>query len=164
MNTEERINKLESRVRRQRLGMAITGLGMITLLAMGMNEQAPKKMALEELTILTSEGRPGVIVGTNERMDGRTGQITIFTADGNPGIMIGTNEKDGGYGLGVMDANMKARVILGVDAKDDPGMGVLDSNESPKIMMGSDKDGSGIMLIGATIMELPAPPAAPDKK
>ncbi len=164
MNTEERINSLESRVRRQRFGMAFMGLGMVALLALGMNQQAPKKMILEELTILTSEGKPGVVVGTNEEMDGRTGQITIFTAEGKPGIMIGTNEKDGGYGLGVMDSNMKARVILGVGAKDDPGMGVLDSNESPKIMMGSDKNGSGIMLIGASIMELPAPPAATDKK
>ena len=96
-------------------------------------------------------------------MDGKTGQLTVFTAEGRPGVMMGTNEKDGGYGVAVMDSNMSA-VILGVDAKDDPGMGVLDSNESPKIMMGSSKDGSGIMLMSASIMELPASPAAPDKK
>ena len=164
MNTEERMSALEKCVRRQRFTMAFMGLGMIALLGLGMNQQAPKRMSLEQLTILTSEGKPGVVVGTNEEMDGKTGQITIFTAEGKPGIMIGTNEKDGGYGLGVMDANMKARVILGIDAKDDPGMGLLDSKESPKIMMGSDKDGSGIMLFGASIMELPAPPAATDKK
>ena len=48
MNTEERINSLESRVRRQRFGMAFMGLGMVALLALGMNQQAPKKMILEE--------------------------------------------------------------------------------------------------------------------
>lgn len=164
MNTEERMSVLEKCVRRQRFAMAFMGLGMIALLGLGMNQQAPKRMSLEQLTILTSEGKPGVILGTNEMMDGKTGQLTVFTAEGRPGVMMGTNEKDGGYGVAVMDSNMKARVILGVDAKDDPGMGVLDSNESPKIMMGSSKDGSGIMLIGASIMELPAPPAAPDKK
>ncbi len=164
MNTDERMTVLETRVRRQRLGMAFMGLGMIALLGLGMNQQAPKKMSLEQLTILTSEGKPGVILGTNEMMDGKTGQITIFTAEGRPGVMMGTNEKDGGHGVAVMDSNMKARVILGVDAKDDPGMAVLDSNESPTIMIGSGKEGSGIMLFGASIMELPAPPAASDKK
>lgn len=164
MDMNKRLSVLEGRVRRQRLGMAVMGLGIITLLGLGMNQQSPKKMTLEELTILNSKGKPGVVVGTNDKMDGRTGQIIVFTAEGEPGIVIGTNEKDGGYGLGIMDANMKARVILGIDDKDEGGIGVLDSNESPKIMMGSGKDGSGIMLIGGSIMELPAPPAASDKQ
>lgn len=135
MTLEEKVATLESRLRRQRLGMAGLGLGLAAALFLGMAPQTPKDMALESLTIMK---------------------------DGKPRIVLGTNEKDGGVGIAFLDLAGKARIAMGTDAKGDGGMVIMDKNESPNIVMGSGMQGSGIMLIGASLTEFPAAPQ-PDK-
>ena len=136
MSIEEKVAKLESRLRRQRLGMIGMGLGLSVALFLGMTQQAAKEMTLEGLTIMK---------------------------DGKPRIVMGTNEKDGGVGIAILDHNGKARIAIGVDPKGESGAVFLDGNESPRISMGSGSLGAGIVLMGAALIELP-PPADPGKK
>ncbi|MDG2200751.1 MAG: hypothetical protein P8K80_06175 [Phycisphaerales bacterium] len=135
MTLEEKVATLESRLRRQRLGMAGMGLGLAVALFLGMAQQSPKEMTLESLTL---------------------------TKDGTPRIVMGTNPTDGGVGIGFLDLQGKARVAIGTDAGGDGGMFIMDKNESPNIAMGSGKGGAGIMLIGAGLTEIPAQ-QQPDK-
>ena len=139
MNDQDRIVALESKIRRQGFALAGMGIGLALAVVMGMAQQAPKEMTLEALTI---------------------------TKDGTPRIMLGTNPEDGGVGMAFMDLAGKVRVAIGTDAAGDGGMAVMDKNESPNIVMGSSKDGAGIMLIGASLTEIPTPaaPAAPERK
>ena len=136
MNDQDRIVALESKIRRQGFALAGMGIGLALAVVMGMAQQAPKEMTLEALTI---------------------------TKDGTPRIMLGTNPEDGGVGMAFMDLAGKVRVAIGTDAAGDGGMAVMDKNESPNIVMGSSKDGAGIMLIGASLTEIPTP-AAPERK
>ena len=134
MNTEERIATLEKRLRRQRLGMAGMGLGLAVALFLGMTQQAPKEMELEGLTI-TKDGKPRVVMGTNE---------------------------DGGVGFGLMDGNGVVRLAMGFEAgKNDVGLAIMDTKEQARILMGDSQAGAGIMLIGAGMTEVPI--TAPSK-
>jgi len=142
MTIEEKVANLESRLRRQRLGMTGMCLGLSVALFLGMTQQAPKEMTLEKLTIMN--------------------ELTIMK-DGKPRIGMGTNEKDGGVGIAILDHNGKARIAIGVDPKGEAGAAFLDGNESPRISMGSGSQGAGILLMGAALIELP-PPADPGKK
>ena len=135
MNTEERIATLEQRLRRQRLGMAGMGLGLAVSLFLGMAQQAPKEIELEGLTI-TKDGKPRVVMGTNE---------------------------DGGVGFGLMDGNGVVRLAMGFEAgKNDVGLAIMDTKEQARILMGDSQAGAGIMLIGAGMTELPAPKSDKD--
>lgn len=135
MNTEERIATLEQRLRRQRLGMAGMGLGLAVALFLGMAQQAPKEIELEGLTI-TKDGKPRVVMGTNE---------------------------DGGVGFGLMDGNGVVRLAMGFEAgKNDVGLAIMDTKEQARILMGDSQAGAGIMLIGAGMTELPAPKSDKD--
>ena len=58
--------------------------------------------------------------------------------------------------------NIDAHMGVFTDAKGDGGFAVMDKDESPRVMIGSGPTGSGIMLIGAGLTELPAVPK-PDK-
>ena len=135
MNTEERIAMLERRLRRQRLGMAGMGLGLAAALFLGMTQQVPKNMTLENLYI-THDGKPRIVMGTNE---------------------------DGGVGFGLMDGNGVVRLAMGFEAgKNDVGLAIMDTKEQARILMGDSQAGAGIMLIGAGLTELPAPMPAKD--
>ena len=129
MTIEEKVAVLESRIRRQRLGMTGMCLGFSVALFLGMAQQAPKEMTLESLTIMK---------------------------DGKPRIAMGTNEKDGGVGIAILDINGKARIAMGSDPKGESGMVVMDENESPRIVLGTGVAGAGIVLMGAPLVELPA--------
>ncbi|MBK12485.1 MAG: hypothetical protein CL849_03025 [Crocinitomicaceae bacterium] len=131
MNYEQRIISLERMVRRQRIGMLATTLGLATAMVLGMADDSPKKMTLEELTI---------------------------THDGTPRIVMGTNE-DGGVGVAFLDPKERPRVSIGTDDKDGSGIAILDERQTPKIMIGSGPEGSGIALVGATLTEIPVPPS-----
>ena len=135
MNTEERIATLEKRLRRQRLGMAGMGLGLAVALFLGMTQQAPKEMELEGLTI-TKDGKPRVVMGTNE---------------------------DGGVGFGLMDGNGVLRLAMGFEAtKNDIGFAIMDAKEQARILIGDSPAGAGIMLIGAGLTEIPVPVPSKD--
>ncbi len=136
MSIEEKVAVLETRIRRQRLGMAGMCLGFTVALFLGMAQQAPKEMALEGLTIMK---------------------------DGKPRIQMGTNKKDGGVGIAILGPKGKTRIVMGADQKDDSGIVVMDKNGASRIVMGSGPKGSGLMLMGAALTELPAP-ASPEKK
>ena len=135
MNTEERIAMLERRLRRQRLGMAGMGLGLAAALFLGMTQQVPKNMTLDNLYI---------------------------NHDGKPRIVMGTNEENGNVGFALLDANGVARIAMGFEAnKNDPGIAIMDSKEQARILMGESQAGAGIMLIGAGLTEVPI--TAPSK-
>ena len=135
MSTEEKITALESRVRRQQFALAGLGAGLAMSLFLGMTQQAPKEMELEGLTI-TKDGKPRVVMGTNE---------------------------DGGVGFGLMDGNGVLRLAMGFEAtKNDIGFAIMDAKEEARILMGDSPAGAGIMLIGAGLTEIPIP-AQPDK-
>ncbi|MDG2291884.1 MAG: hypothetical protein P8L37_04430 [Phycisphaerales bacterium] len=136
MSTEEKITALESRVRRQQFALAGLGAGLALSLFLGMTQQAPKNMTLENLTI---------------------------NHDGKPRIVMGTNEENGDVGFALLDANGVARIAMGFEAnKNDPGIAIMDSKEQARIAMGQSQAGAGIMLIGAGLTEIPIP-AQPDK-
>ena len=137
---EEKVVALESRLRRQRFGMIGMGLGLAAALFLGMTQQTPRELTLDNLTLT----------------DG-----LMILKDDKPRVFIGTNEENGDVGIGVLDLQGKARVALGTDAKGDGGVAVMDKNEAPRILMGTGPDGAGIMLIGAGLTEIPmpAPPA-----
>lgn len=137
MQIEEQIESLQRHVRCQRLGLYAMGLGLVSLLALGMAEPRPKEMTLESL-VITSK-------------------------DGTPRIAMGTNEKNGGVGIAMLDTKGVARIAMGTDVKGDGGIVIMDKTESPKIMMGSGPDGAGIMLIGAGLTEVPGMPQEPKK-
>ena len=135
MSMEERIAMLETRLRRQRLAMAGMGLGLAVALFLGMAQQAPKEMELEGLTI-TKDGKPRVVMGTNE---------------------------DGGVGFGLMDGNGVVRLAMGFEAgKNDVGLAIMDTKQQARILMGDSQAGAGIMLIGAGMTELPTPKSDKD--
>ena len=136
MTIEEKVAVLETRIRRQQLGMTGLCLGFAVALFLGMTQQAPKEMELEGLTI-TKDGKPRVVMGTNE---------------------------DGGVGFGLMDGNGVLRLAMGFEAtKNDIGLAIMDAKEQARILMGDSPAGAGIMLIGAGLTELPVP-AEPGKK
>ena len=137
MQIEEQLVTLHRQVRRQRLGLYAMGLGLVSLLALGMAQPQPKEMTLESL-VITSQ-------------------------DGTARIAMGTNEKDGGVGIAMLDTKGVARVAMGTDVKGDGGLMIMDKTESPKIMMGSGPDGAGIMLIGADLTVVSAMPQEPKK-
>ena len=112
------------------------GLGLTAALLVGMNQQVPKEMTLDNLTIMKG---------------------LVLMKDGTPRVAIGTNEKDGGVGMAILDLQGNPRIAMGTDTKGDGGMVVMDKDEAPRIMMGSGPDGAGIMLIGAGLTEMPAP-------
>ena len=131
MNTEERIAALESRLRTQRFALVGMGLGLAVALGLGMTQEASKKMTLEQL---------------------------VITKDGVPRVVIGTNPQDGGVGIACLDTKNKARVLLGTDSNGDGGMGFMDEEEMPRIAMGTGDGKAGIQLFGdAGIVTLPEP-------
>ena len=135
MNTEERIAMLERRLRRQRLGMAGMGLGLAAAVFLGMTQQVPKNMTLENLYI---------------------------NHDGKPRIVMGTDEENGDVGFALLDANGVVRIAMGFEAnKNDPGIAIMDSKEQARILLGESQAGAGIMLIGAGLTEVPI--TAPSK-
>jgi hypothetical protein len=135
MIIEDRIARLELRIRRQRLGMIGMGLGLACALSLGMAQQTPKGLVVDSLVIMK---------------------------DGKPRIVMGTNQDDGGVGIAMLDLKGIARVAMGTDAKGDGGLVIMDKKESPRILVGSGPDGAGIMLIGAGLIEVPMP-AEPSK-
>lgn len=137
MTIEKKIAALESRIHHQRLGMISMILVLAAALCLGLTQQPPKQMTLEGLTIMK---------------------------DGKARIAIGTNQKDGSVGIGLLDLQGKIRIAMATDAKGDGGMVVMDKNDVPKILMGSGPDGSGIMLIGASLTEVPMPVPAQSAK
>ena len=78
------------------------GLGLAVALFLGMAQQAPKEMELEGLTI-TKDGKPRVVMGTNE---------------------------DGGVGFGLMDGNGVVRLAMGFEAtKNDIGLAIMETDD-----------------------------------
>ena len=133
MNHDARITALETTIRRQRRGMIGIGIGLGVAMVLGMGQDEPKELQLEGRTIVH---------------------------EGKPRIAMGTNPADGSVGIAVLDADGKARVSIGSDAKGESGIAIMDANQAPKIVMGSSpKTGAGVVLMGATLTELPA--AAP---
>jgi hypothetical protein len=135
MTIEDRIARLELRTRRQRLGLIGMGLAFAGALFLGMAQQTSKELVLDSLVIMK---------------------------DGNPRIVMGTNKDDGGVGIAMLDLKGIARVAIGTDAKGDGGLVIMDKKESPRVVMGSAPAGSGIMLIGGGLIEIPMP-AEPSK-
>lgn len=136
MTIEDRIARLELRIRRQRLGMIGMGLGLACALSLGMAQQTPKELVVDSLVIMK---------------------------DGKPRIVMGTNKDDGGVGIAMLDLKGIARVAIGTDPRGDGGLVIMDRKESPRVVMGSAPAGSGIMLIGAGLTEVPMP-AEPSKE
>ena len=136
MTTEETIDRLQKSVRRQRLGLIGVGLGLAAAIFLGMAEQAPNHLSLDGLTI---------------------------TKDGKPRIVMGTDEDDGGVGLAFLDTHGVARIAIGTGEKSDCGLMILDKNEAPRVVMGDGPDGTGVMLIGAGLIEVPMPPGSGTK-
>ena len=137
MNLEEKVATLETRLQRQRIGMIGMALGLAGAFFLGMTQKAPTEMALEGLTIMK---------------------------DGKPRIALGTNPADGSVGIGMMDINGKMRMGFGTDPAGGIGMAIMNKAGSPRIVIGDNAQGAGVMLMGATLTELPAMPAQPDKK
>ena len=131
---EEQLMNLESRVRRQRFGMIGLSLGLAGAFFLGMTQAKPTGMSVESLTI---------------------------TKDGTPRIVLGTNTEDGGVGIGFLDPAGKPRIVMGTDSRGDGGMAVMDKNAATKIVIGSGPEGNGIMLIDATLTEVPSMPNLP---
>jgi hypothetical protein len=177
MTTEERIASLELRLRRQRLGMIGMGVAFAGALFLGMAQQTSKDLVLDSLVIM-KDGKPRVVMGTNKD-DGGVGiamldpngvpQLAIsvdeqgdgglvIMKDGKPRIAMGVGKDEGSVGITMLDHKGVARLATGTDAKGDGGMVIMDDGESPRIVMGSGPQGTGIMLIGAGMTEVPMPP------
>ncbi|MBG80410.1 MAG: hypothetical protein CMJ39_06860 [Phycisphaerae bacterium] len=134
MTLGEKVAVLETRLRRQRIGMIGMALGLAGTLFIGMAQKAPTEMSLEGLTIMK---------------------------DGKPRIALGTNPADGNIGIGIMDAEGKVRLGMGTDQAGGIGIAIMDSMGAPRVVIGESAQGAGIMLMGATLTELPAMPAQP---
>lgn len=134
MSFDERIATLESTVRRQRFAMLAVGLAAAAAVGLGMGQDDPKELTLEGLTIVK---------------------------DGKPRLVLGTNPVDQSVGLALLDERGKPQASLGQDPKGDVGFIVLDRNAAPKVIIGTGTMGSGIVLMGATLTELPPVPAVP---
>jgi hypothetical protein len=136
MSIEEKLSVLESRIRRQRIGMAGMCLGLFVVLFLGMAQPPPKVLVLEGLTIMK---------------------------DGKPRVVMGTNEKDGGVGIALLDVHGKPTLAIGNNEKGESGIVCMDENEFPRISIGTGPRGAAISLIGAALIELPDTKDLPKK-
>jgi hypothetical protein len=106
------------------------------------------------IAMLDPNGVPQLAISVDEQGDGGL----VIMKDGKPRIAMGVGKDEGSVGITMLDHKGVARLATGTDAKGDGGMVIMDDGESPRIVMGSGPQGTGIMLIGAGMTEVPMPP------
>ena len=139
--TERSVQNLEARLSRMRRDfVALMVFGGAFLLASAVAQQdRPKELTLEKLSIVDSEGRPSLELRTDA--DGN-GEVVLVDAEGEPLLYLGTSA-DGHGALDVMNRDHERMVSIGVSTDGDGGVRVDARSGSPVFYMGQDLRGNG---------------------
>ncbi|MCH2173974.1 hypothetical protein MK489_24600 [Myxococcota bacterium] len=145
MTTEQRFQRLETSLRRQKIVTGSLSLTLVSVFSMGLvtSPAVPDELVINKLTILDDQGRARIVAETED--DG-TVLLAHYDANAKPRIAAATMP-NGKTEIRHYDPNGKIRIKTGTDPDGTAGSNHLDEHGKLRIETGTDRSGiAGIVV------------------
>ena len=140
LSAEQRIVRLERRMRRQQWGLLVLGVALGAVLTLGASNNAPvvEVLRTHRLEVVDAAGTPVAVMGTYENGGG----LSVLNTAGKTVAEVAAKENGGGLGV----ANTAGKTVAEVMAKEDGGwLGVLNKTGEEVVQAYADEYGHGFV-------------------
>ena len=148
----ERVAQLERQNRRTRRLAGVMGIILLAVVVMGaqtaMHDGQFRKITVQEVTIVDSQGIPRVMMGASDEGTG----MRILNRHGKRVVGIGITADERGSGMLVADNSGNPRIGIGMDGEV-PSMAITNKDGQKIMGLGGGDDGYGFVVMDTNEVE-----------